>query len=120
MSYSTSATGSEDGFTLIEILLAVYLIAMMAALVFGSLDMTTKRSNPHERSQPMNRSFARTLRLMTMSWQSARVRQSPWVGINDQRDGQTADSVAFYSRCYSFRGDPAKDMTGPYRLHQRG
>ena len=59
MSFRQAPQGSEDGFTLIEILLAVSLIAMMAALVFGSLYMSQQmRSKPHERNQPMSRSFA--------------------------------------------------------------
>ena len=40
MSFRQAPQGSEGGFTLIEILLAVSLVAMMATLVFGSLYVT--------------------------------------------------------------------------------
>ena len=41
MSFRQAQQGSEGGFTLIEVLLAVFLVAMMATLVFGSLYVTT-------------------------------------------------------------------------------
>ena len=40
MSFRQAPQDSEGGFTLIEVLLAVSLVAMMATLVFGSLYVT--------------------------------------------------------------------------------
>jgi general secretion pathway protein J len=41
MSFRQAPQRSESGFTLVEVLLAVSLVAMMATLVFGSLYVTT-------------------------------------------------------------------------------
>ena len=57
--------GSEDGFTLVEVLLAVALVAMMATLVFGSLYATTSAIDA-ARTQSANEQIVRsTLRVMT-------------------------------------------------------
>jgi len=64
MSFRQVPRASEDGFTLIEILLAVSLIAMMATLVFGSLYVTTSAIEA-ARTQSANEQIVRsTLRVM--------------------------------------------------------
>ncbi|MEO8338333.1 MAG: type II secretion system protein GspJ [Nitrospirota bacterium] len=102
--------GSEGGFTLVEVLLAVSLVAMMAALVFGSLYVTTSAIESARASSAEEQIVRSTLRLMTDELSVSESRETgPWMGINGQRDGQPADSVAFLTMG-QFRGeDSAKD-----------
>ena len=110
MSFRQAPRGSEGGFTLIEILLAVSLIAMMATLVFGSLYVTMNAIDAARANSANEQIVRSTLRVMTdelsVGVSSA---TDPWMGINVQQDGQPADSVAFLSMG-QFRGaDSAKD-----------
>jgi general secretion pathway protein J len=110
MSFRQAPQGSEEGFTLIEILLAVSLIAMMATLVFGSLYLTTSAMDAARAKSADEQIVRRTLSLMIDELAVSESRATgPWMGINDQRDGQPADSVAFLTMG-QFRGaDSAKD-----------
>jgi general secretion pathway protein J len=110
MSFRQAPQGSEEGFTLIEILLAVSLIAMMATLVFGSLYVTTSAMDAARAKSSDEQIVRRTLSLMIDELAVSESRATgPWMGINDQRDGQPADSVAFLTMG-QFRGaDSAKD-----------
>ena len=110
MSFRQAPQGSEKGFTLIEILLAVSLIAMMATLVFGSLYVTTSAMDAARAKSSDEQIVRRTLSLMIDELAVSESRATgPWMGINDQRDGQPADSVAFLTMG-QFRGaDSAKD-----------
>ena len=110
MSFRQAPQGSEEGFTLIEILLAVSLIAMMATLVFGSLYVTTSAMDAARAKSSDEQIVRRTLSLMIDELAVSESRATgPWIGINDQRDGQPADSVAFLTMG-QFRGaDSAKD-----------
>ena len=110
MSFRQAPQGSEKGFTLIEILLAVSLIAMMATLVFGSLYVTTSAMDAARAKSADEQIVRRTLSLMIDELAVSESRATgPWMGINDQRDGQPADSVAFLTMG-QFRGaDSAKD-----------
>jgi general secretion pathway protein J len=110
MSFRQAPQGSEEGFTLIEILLAVSLIAMMATLVFGSLYVTTSAMDTARAKSSDEQIVRRTLSLMIDELAVSESRATgPWMGINDQRDGQPADSVAFLTMG-QFRGaDSAKD-----------
>lgn len=110
MSFRQTPQGSEEGFTLIEILLAVSLIAMMATLVFGSLYVTTSAMDAARAKSSDEQIVRRTLSLMIDELAVSESRATgPWMGINDQRDGQPADSVAFLTMG-QFRGaDSAKD-----------
>ncbi len=103
--------GSEYGFTLVEILLAVALVAMMATLVFGSLYATTSAID-RVRTQSVNEQIIRsTLRVMAdeLSVSVASTTATPWVGINALYDGQPADTIAFPTMG-EFRGaESAKD-----------
>src|SRR5688572_17950341 len=102
---------SEYGFTLVEILLAVALVAMMATLVFGSLYATTSAIDT-VRPQSANEQIVRTtLRIMAdeLSVSVASTTATPWVGINALYDGQPADTIAFQTMG-EFRGaESAKD-----------
>ena len=110
MSFRQAPQGSEEGFTLIEILLAVSLIAMMATLVFGSLYVTMSAIETAQAKSADEQIVRRTLSLMIEELAVSESRATgPWMGINDQRDGQPADSVAFLTMG-QFRGaDSAKD-----------
>ena len=110
MSFRQAPQGSEGGFTLIEILLAVSLVAMMATLVFGSLYVTMSAIEAARANSANEQIVRSTLRVMTDEL-SIGVGQAtgPWMGINGQQDGQPADSVAFLTMG-QFRGvDSAKD-----------
>ncbi len=110
MSFRQAPQGSEGGFTLVEVLLAVALVSMMAALVFGSLYVTTSAIDA-ARTKSANEQIVRsTLRVMTdeLSFGESRA-NFPWTGINGTYDGQPADSVAFLTMG-QFRGaESAKD-----------
>ena len=110
MSFRRAPQGSEEGFTLVEVLLAVSLIAMMATLVFGSLYMTTSAIETARAKSADEQIVRRTLSLMIDELSVSKSDTTgPWMGINDQRDGQPADSVAFLTMG-QFRGaDSAKD-----------
>jgi general secretion pathway protein J len=96
---------SEDGFTLVEVLLAVSLVAMMATLVFGSLYVTTSAIDA-ARIRSANEQIVRSiLRIMIdeLSVSAPPTITGPWMGINGQLDGQPADSIAFLTMG-QFRG----------------
>ena len=106
----------EGGFTLVEVLLAVSLVAMMATLVFGSLYVTTSAIDA-ARANSTNQQIVRsTLRVMTDELSVARVTTtSPWMGINGQLSGQPADSVAFLTMG-QFRGAESANDTELVRI----
>ncbi len=110
MPFRQAPQDSEGGFTLIEILLAVSLVAMMASLVFGSLYVTLSAIDSARAKSADEQIVRSTLRLMTdeLSFSESRP-TGPWMGINGQYDGRPADSVAFLTMG-QFRGaDSAKD-----------
>ncbi|RPH81374.1 MAG: prepilin-type N-terminal cleavage/methylation domain-containing protein [Nitrospiraceae bacterium] len=110
MSFRQTPQDSEDGFTLVEVLLAVSLVAMMATLVFGSLYVTTSAIEAARAKSAEEQIVRSTLRLMSDELSVSESRAiGPWLGINGQRDGQPADSIAFLTMG-QFRGaDSAKD-----------
>lgn len=100
----------EGGFTLIEVLLAVALVAMMATVVFGSLYVTISAIDSARAKSADEQIVRSTLRLMIDELSVSVGRPTgPWMGINGQFDGRPADSVAFLTMG-QFRGaDSAKD-----------
>ena len=109
--------GSEYGFTLVEILLAVALVAMMATLVFGSLYATTSAIDT-VRTQSANEQIVRsTLRVMAdeLSVSAPPTKELPWVGINTLYDGQPADTIAFLTMG-EFRGAESAKNTEMVRI----
>ena len=109
-SFRQTPQDSEGGFTLIEILLAVSLVAMMASLVFGSLYVTLSAIDSARAKSADEQIVRSTLRLMIDELSVSVSRPTgPWMGINGQYDGRPADSVAFLTMG-QFRGaDSAKD-----------
>ncbi len=112
MSFRQAPQGSEGGFTLVEVLLAVSLVAMMATLVFGSLYVTISAIDAARVNSANEQIVRSTLRVMTDELSVSEGRPTgagPWMGINGQQDGQPADSVAFLTMG-QFRGsESAKD-----------
>jgi general secretion pathway protein J len=100
----------ENGFTLVEVLLAVSLVAMMAALVFGSLYVTTSAIETARANSATEQIVRSTLRVMADELSVSDSRAiGPWTGINGLLDGRPADSVAFLTMG-QFRGaESAKD-----------
>lgn len=106
----------EGGFTLIEVLLAVSLVAMMATLVFGSLFVTTSAIDAARASAAHEQIIRSTLRVMIDELSVAKnVPNGPWMGINGQLEGQPADSVAFLSMG-QYRGAESTKDTEQVRI----
>jgi general secretion pathway protein J len=107
---------SEQGFTLIEILLAVALVATIAALVFGSL-LTTVNVIDSARANAAGEQVVRiTMRLMADELSMAvSLPVMPWMGVNAQREGQPADTVAFLTMG-QFRGAESAQDTEVVRI----
>ena len=101
---------SEHGFTLIEILLAVALVATIAALVFGSLSTTVNMIDSARANAAGEQIVRITMRLMADELSmGVSLPVMPWMGINAQLEGQPADTVAFLTMG-QFRGaESAKD-----------
>lgn len=116
MSFRQAPQGSEDGFTLVEVLLAVSLVAMMATLVFGSLYVTTSAIDAARANSASEQTIRSTLRVM-IDELSVGVGSTidPWMGINGQQDGQPADSVAFLTMG-QFRGAESTKDTELVRI----
>ena len=94
----------ENGFTLVEVLLAVSLVAMMATLVFGSLYVTMSAIETARASSATEQIVRSTLRVMADELSVSESRDtSPWMGINGLFEGRPADSVAFLTMG-QFRG----------------
>jgi general secretion pathway protein J len=110
MSFRQVPRDFEEGFTLVEVLLAVSLVAMMATLVFGSLYVTMSAVEAARAKSADEQIIRSTLHLMTDELSFGQGRTTfPWTGINRQFDGQPADSIAFLTMG-QFRGaDSAKD-----------
>ncbi len=116
MSFRQAPRGAEGGFTLVEVLLAVSLVAMMATLVFGSLYVTTSAIDTARANSANEQIVRSTLRVM-IDELSVGVGSTtgPWLGINGQQDGQPADSVAFLTMG-QFRGAESTKDTELVRI----
>ena len=106
----------EGGFTLVEVLLAVSLVAMMAALVFGSLFVTTSAIDAARASSANEQMIRSTLRVMSDELSVGKSTQAgPWMGINGQLEGQPADTIAFLTMG-QFRGAESTKDTELVRI----
>ena len=106
----------EGGFTLVEVLLAVSLVAMMAALVFGSLFVTTSAIDAARASSANEQMIRSTLRVMSDELSVGKSTQAgPWMGVNGQSEGQPADTIAFLTMG-QFRGAESTKDTELVRI----
>jgi general secretion pathway protein J len=116
MSFRQAPRRSEAGFTLVEVLLAVSLVAMMATLVFGSLYVTTSAIDAARANSANEQIVRSTLRVMIDELSvGVSPTTGPWMGINGQQDGQPADSVAFLTMG-QFRGAESTKDTELVRI----
>ncbi|MEK7870340.1 MAG: prepilin-type N-terminal cleavage/methylation domain-containing protein, partial [Nitrospirota bacterium] len=92
MSLPASRFKHEGGFTLVEALLAIALLATLGAIVFGSLLTTTRVVDAGRAAASREQTIRRILRLMAEEL-TVGVKETtfPWVGLNGTQDGQSAD-----------------------------
>jgi len=101
---------------MIEVLLAVSLVAMMATLVFGSLYVTTSAIDAARANSANEQIVRSTLRVMIDELSvGVGPATGPWMGINGQQGGQPADSVAFLTMG-QFRGAESTKDTELVRI----
>ena len=87
---------SEDAFTLVEILLATALVAVTAAMVFGSLVLSMSAIDGARRASAREQLLRSTLRIMSEELSTAvSTSIGPMMGINASQEGQPADTIAF-------------------------
>lgn len=116
MSFRQAPQRPEGGFTMIEVLLAVSLVAMMATLVFGSLYVTTSAIDAARANSANEQIVRSTLRVMIDELSvGVGPATGPWMGINGQQGGQPADSVAFLTMG-QFRGSESTKDTEMVRI----
>jgi general secretion pathway protein J len=95
---------SERGFTLVEVLLATALVTVIAAMVFGSLHLSTLAIESARSTAAREQMLRSTLRIMAEELTASVSNPiGPWVGINSTQEGQPADTVAFLT-LGQFRG----------------
>ncbi len=91
-----SPSRTEAGFTLIEVLMAIALLAVIGAMVFGSLMTTTQAMDAGRERAEKEQTVRRVLRVMADEVSlSQQDKAFPWVGMNGTQDGQPADTLAF-------------------------
>ena len=101
---------SEAGFTLVEVMVAVALLGMIGAMVFGSLVMTTRAVEAGRDHVAKEQTIRRILRLMAEEIAlSKRTSQYPWVGTNGTQDGQPADILAILAMSQELSTSAAKE-----------
>ena len=116
MSFRQAPPHLEGGFTLVEVLLAISLVAMMATLVFGSLYVTTSAIDAARANSANEQIVRSTLRVMIDELSvGVGPTTGPWMGINGQQDGQPADSIAFLTMG-QFRGTESTKDTELVRI----
>lgn len=96
MSLPASHSSRQSGFTLVEVLVAIALLATIGAIVFGSLVTTTRVVDAGREQAAREQTDRRILRIMADEVSISRFSQSfPWVGVNGTQEGQPADTLAF-------------------------
>ena len=89
-------TKTEAGFTLVEVLVAIALLATVATMVFGSLLTTTGLMEAGRDRAAQEQTIRRVLRVMADEISlSTQTKSFPWTGINGTLDGHPADTLAF-------------------------
>ena len=107
---------SEQGFTLLEVLLATVLVAVIGAMVFGSLQFSAGAIDKARTVAAREQIVRSTLRIMAeelgTSFSSP---VGPWIGVNAQQEGRPADTVAFLTMG-QFRGAESGPQTEYVRI----
>jgi len=86
----------QEGFTLVEVLVAVALLGTIATMVFSSLVTTTQAVEGGREHVAREETVRKILRLMAEELAlSKRSPAYPWVGMNGTQEGQPADTLAF-------------------------
>lgn len=107
---------SERGFTLVEVLLATALLAVIAAMVFGSLHLSTVAIDSARSTAAREQVLRSTLRIMAEELTAAVSNPiGPWMGLNSTQEGQPADTVAFLTMG-QFRGVESAQETEMVRI----
>lgn len=87
---------NQSGFTLIEVLVAIALLAVIGAMVFGSLVTTTQAMDAGRERAEREQTVRRVLRVMAEEIALSQPDKTfPWTGANGTQDGQPADTLAF-------------------------
>jgi general secretion pathway protein J len=101
---------SEGGFTLAEVLLATALVAVIAAMVFGSLHLSTVAIDGARRSAAREQLLRSTLRIMAEELSTAVTPPiGPLIGVNATQDGQPADTIVFNTVGQFRAGDSSQE-----------
>lgn len=110
MSLPVSHSRAEAGFTLVEALLAIALLATLGVIVFGSLVTTTQVVDAGRAAASREQTVRRVLRLMAEEL-STGVQDTtyPWTGMNGTVDGQPADTLAFVTLNDGFGAQAAQE-----------
>jgi general secretion pathway protein J len=107
---------SERGFTLVEVILATALVAVIAAMVFGSLHLSSVAINGARSTAAREQILRSTLRIMAEELTTAVSNPiGPWVGLNAKQEGQPADAIAFLT-LGQFRGVESPQETEMVRI----
>ncbi|MBH0178299.1 MAG: prepilin-type N-terminal cleavage/methylation domain-containing protein [Nitrospira sp.] len=89
-------SSNQSGFTLVEVLVAIALLAVIGAMVFGSLVTTTQAMDAGRERAEREQTVRRVLRVMAEELSLSRYDKTfPWIGMNGTQDGQPADTLAF-------------------------
>ena len=105
-----SPSKPQAGFTLVEVLVAMALLGMIGAMVFGSLVMTTNAVDAGREHAAKEQAVRRILRLMAEEISlSKRDTMYPWVGMNGTQDGQPADILAILAMSHELSTSAAKE-----------
>ncbi|MEP6600561.1 MAG: type II secretion system protein GspJ [Nitrospirota bacterium] len=113
MSFWTPAN-REDGFTLIEVLVAVAILAVLASLVSLTFSSTFRILHATEDAHGREHQARTCLTLITEDLMMARLHgRFPWNTRNAERDGQPSDLLAFVSASHvRYRPNvPEADLT---------
>lgn len=107
---------SERGFTLVEILLATALLAVIAAMVFGSLQLSTMAIDRARSAAAKEQIVRSTMRIVAEELAAGSSNPAgPWIGTSATQEGQPADTVAFLT-LGQFRGASSGQETEMVRI----
>lgn len=108
--FSRPPRDSERGFTLVEVLLATALVAVIAAMVFGSLYLSAAAIEGARTAAAREQVLRSMLRIMSEELTAAVSSPiGPVMGLNGIQDGQPADTVVFLTLSQFRGGESAQE-----------